>query len=261
MKLFKLHFSLIFFIVFVSELHSQNAPITQSGVFLPSGPNASIPIKVLNFNSIGAISLTMEYDALIAQANTVTANPALAVGSFTYSILTPGSIVISWYSNTAVNLDDASDLFVISFSRVSVGTTSLVWFDDGTSCEYAKFDNGSYTVLNDSPSSTYYPSGQLTFQEDAPHTIVSDVIACANSIVHIPVTVSNFHDIGAISLTLDYNPSVLLFQGFTAESSLPSNFTVQSTIAGQVVASGYETSGGSGTSLADNTVLFTMDFM
>jgi len=96
--------------------------------------------------------------------------------------------------------------------------------------------------------------------QTAPYTTAPNIVACPNTIVHIPVTVTNFNHIGAISLTLDYDKNVLVFMGFTHHVNLPASFTVDTLFDGRIRVGGYETINPSGTTIADGEVLFTIDF-
>ncbi|MCK7539605.1 MAG: hypothetical protein MZV63_56195 [Marinilabiliales bacterium] len=91
------------------------------------------------------------------------------------------------------------------------GTSTLTFFDDGASCQYA---NGSFIVLNDSPTSSYYHNGVIT-NHAAPVTIAPVIINASPGPVSVPITVNGFTDIATISLTLEYNQFVLTYQTIT----------------------------------------------
>jgi hypothetical protein len=244
---------------FASRILAQDAPVTEAAAVMAPGPSAEVTIRVVNFNDIGAISLTMEYDAAVALANTIEPNPLLG-GSFIYNTATPGSLTVSWIGTSGINLADSSVLLTITFSEVATGITSLDWYDNGTSCEYAKFDGGAYNVLNDTPTEDFYLSGQLIFQGESPVSVLSDQIACAGDDIEVPVTVTGFTNIGAISLRIHYNPAVLEFQEFTPNDALPANFIVAAEVPGTIIASGYVSGSGMGITLPDGSVLFSMLF-
>ncbi|MEI7982247.1 MAG: hypothetical protein WCI71_11385, partial [Bacteroidota bacterium] len=61
---------------------------------------------------------------------------------------------------------------------------------------------------------------------DAPITTAGSKNACPGTAVSIPVTVSNFSDITAISLRLDYNPTLLTFTGPANSNTLLSGILV-----------------------------------
>ncbi|HNW76886.1 MAG TPA: cohesin domain-containing protein [Bacteroidales bacterium] len=235
---------------------AQTAPVTTVPHVQHPGPTVTVPVTVSNFNDIAAISLTLDYDQSIAIISGVAPNASLPGFTADWTSV-PGRLVMAWYSTSGVTLADNSTLATITFSNYYGGTTALTWFDDGTSCEYAKFDNGEFNALPDAPSSTYYKNGSISFQREAPHTIAPIYTANANQTICIPMKVTQFTNIGSISLTMDYDPSVLVFQGFTT-SSVPAgwSFDVQATTPGRMIVGGY----GDGFSLADSSILFNACF-
>jgi hypothetical protein len=85
--------------------------------------------------------------------------------------------------------------------------------------------------------------------------------ACEGHLIEVPVTVSDFNNIGVISLTMLYDENVLDFQGFTSHPDLPDNFVAAAATPGTMVASGYIGNSDPGITLPDHTVLFTMQFL
>ena len=81
------------------------------------------------------------------------------------------------------------------------------------------------------------------------HTAISGTSACPNEVFSCPVTVSNFNNVGAISLALNYNPDILTFVDVTdVNAVLPGLLANASN--GTVFVSWYSTTGvsiGSGT--------------
>ena len=92
---------------------------------------------------------------------------------------------------------------------------------------------------------------------NAPVTTLPVIRACPGSVVSVPVTVTGFGNIGAISLTMNYNPAVLSYVSSVNTSGFPGMIFVGAT-AGTVVVGGYSSS--SGITYPDNTVLFTVTF-
>lgn len=108
-----------------------------------------------------------------------------------------------------VNLPDSSIIITLNFNYIA-GTSLLSWIDDGESCEYA---DGNYIPLEDSPTGDYYLNGLVTSQHYAPETRTPCMTGVVGQTVVFPVRVYGFTNIGAISLTMDYNPTVLTYQG------------------------------------------------
>lgn len=144
--------------VFFSFAKAQNAPITSVPEFYGKvAGEVIVPVTVSDFNSIGAISLNLQYDPAVMTFVEGMKNDALtglfAVGD---NLLPSGmrSIAIGWFG-TELNLPDGSVLVNLKFDFIG-GTTNLIWFDDGASCEYT---DGSYNALTDLPTACHYQNG------------------------------------------------------------------------------------------------------
>ena len=84
------------------------------------------------------------------------------------------------------------------------------------------------------------------------HTTIGGTSSCPNDVFSCPVTVSNFNNVGAISLALNYNPDVLTFAGVTDVNSALGSGLLANASNGKVYVSWYSTQGvsiGSGTLL------------
>ena len=81
--------------------------------------------------------------------------------------------------------------------------------------------NTTYTIVSVSDGSGCNApgSGSATLNI-GPVTTADNVFGCVGEIVEVPVIVSNFNDIGAISLTLKYNKDVLLYQSYDDSHSM-----------------------------------------
>ncbi len=95
---------------------------------------------------------------------------------------------------------------------------------------YDPWCNSSFTQCNFSTSG-------------GPVTTAPTMIACTPSIA-VPITVDVFNNIDAISLTLDFDPLVLNYTGFTAHASLAGNFTVNLVSPGRLKLAWYSFSSG-----------------
>lgn len=236
------------------SVSSQNAPITTATTVKSNGPSFIVPIKVANFNNIGNFRLTLHYDPAIVTATNVAVGPLFVNGNLALNMTAPGVIVINWLSTLigGQTHPDNSVLLNISFNRIQPGTSALTWYDNGSSCAWR---NGSNVLLNDSPTSTYYINGSI-LDHFAPVTIASSALSCPGSMVSIPVSVSDFYSIGSVSLRMNYNSSVITYHSTTTNPAYLIN--VNGSIPGAIVAAG---SSMTGTTLPDNTVLFTLNFL
>lgn len=123
------------------------------------GSQVCIPVKVDNFNTIGAVSLTINYNtSSLTYVAPATPNPAWPDLEVDYSI--PGTLVIGGLqTGPGVTLPDNSTLVTLCFDYLG-GTGTLNFIDNGTSCEYAG-PNGT-PVLLDSPQSSFYLDGTIS---------------------------------------------------------------------------------------------------
>jgi hypothetical protein len=192
------------------SVRSQDAPVTVAGsVINPQvGTDITVPVTIRNYEDIGSFSLVLDYDpAVVTFINNV---PNVSLDNFLLdnNPLT-GRIVISQYSLGGITLGDGSHLVDLTFHYLG-GTTALSWFTENQSCEYAKFDGGLYTVLNDMPHPLFYIDGAIS-GHSGPVTYAPVLTEVPQGSLSIPVMVTGFNDIGTISLKLEYDGNVLVY--------------------------------------------------
>ena len=115
----------------------------------------SVPVTVTNCNNVGAISLTLNYNAnLVTYVGYENANAQLANGTMRVNA-SRGSVYFTWASgNHALSIGDAT-LFSVVFKSVS-GNSSLSW--NTAQCEYATLaGNILPTSYNGGSLTIYYP--------------------------------------------------------------------------------------------------------
>jgi parallel beta-helix repeat protein len=88
-------------------------------------------------------------------------------------------------------------------------------------------------------------------------TIATITGACEGSNVEVPVTVTSFEEVGTFSLTLNFNPSVLTYQGFAGNPLLP-GLQVNNSGSGVLKISWF--TGGTPVSLNDGETIVTLTF-
>lgn len=239
-----------------ADICAQNAPISIAGTVVSLGTEAIVPVYAMNFNDISSCNLKLIYDPSIATVTSVTIGPDLG-GMISTNLSTPGVVVLGWFTSGGINLPDSSVIFNLHTTKVGNGSSYLQWIDDGYSCLYS---DGSFIILNDSPTEDYYYDGNLVFQSpDAPLTNIQSVSALAGATLNIPVTVSNFEMVGALSLNLQYDPSVLTYISFNNNADFP-GLIVDGSEPGIIQASGMVPNGDTSVTLQDNAVLFTLNF-
>lgn len=155
---------------------AQNAPVTTCGLVSGANPGpVSVPITVTGFTSIGAVSLSLDYNYSVIHFISGTPNPALA--GFLAGDLDLGNgqhrISMGWYGSSNT-LPNGSTIMTLNFTYIG-GNSPLNWFDNGSSCEYA---NPQGIPLNDIPTSTYYLNGYLCGGTGTPGAIAGNNAIC-----------------------------------------------------------------------------------
>jgi hypothetical protein len=157
--------------------YGQNAPVTTAASENNPAPGSIIiPITVVDFENIGAISLALDYDYSVLNFVHGTPNPGIP-GWFIITDNNLGNgfhrLLMGWFGS-GVSLPDSSSIMDIEFTYIS-GTTTLAWYDNGGSCEYA---DENYDPLNDIPTEDYYINGAVCGSIGMPGPISGDSIVC-----------------------------------------------------------------------------------
>jgi len=155
---------------------SQNAPVTTCSTVSGALPgNVSVPLTVTGFTSIGAISLSIDYNYTVMQFVQGVPNSSLAGFLSGDSDLGNGfhRITMGWFGSGS-SLPDGSTIMTLIFNYVG-GNTPLTWFENGSSCEYA---DAMGTVLNDSPPENYYLNGYVCGAIGNPGAISGNNTVC-----------------------------------------------------------------------------------
>ncbi|MGA2823970.1 MAG: T9SS type A sorting domain-containing protein [Bacteroidales bacterium] len=156
---------LLIFFLFPVLLFALNAPITTAG---SSGvcPGASfpIPVTVVNFTQITAMTLRLDYDPTLmtytGYANVNTSLTGVLINQVQVSS-TLNKILVAWSSVTPLTLSSGSKLFDLNFTLIS-GFPVLAFNNTaggGSECEYADL-NGN--AMNDIPTESYYINAVIT---------------------------------------------------------------------------------------------------
>ncbi len=90
---------------------------------------------------------------------------------------------------------------------------------------------------------------------DGPITTIGNTIVIAPASVSIPVTVTNFNNVGSLSLKLNYNASILTYTGYTVAAL--SGITAATPSSGVVTMGWY---GIPGQTLSDGSILIKLNF-
>jgi hypothetical protein len=106
-------------------------------------------------------------------------------------------------------------------------------------------------------------AAQASFAQNAPISTIGTVSGCPGSTVNVPITVTGFTGIGTMDLYINYNPAMVTYNSFTANSGL--NFFVSigdvpSSTLKRVLISFATTNFNIGSTLANGSTLITLHF-
>ncbi|MCX6223881.1 MAG: right-handed parallel beta-helix repeat-containing protein [Bacteroidia bacterium] len=110
----------------------QNATVSSLGCGF-----IDVPVTVLDFTNVGAVSLVLNYVPAVLEYNSVTINSALTGASS--NLPAAGQFRLSRLGNDGITLDPNAVLFTLHFKLLtpSTASTNLTWSTEPGDCEYA----------------------------------------------------------------------------------------------------------------------------
>jgi len=202
-------------LIITSNIFGQNAPITSAPeITCDPGTFIDIPITVTDFNNIGAFSLTLHYEDSVLNYQSYTNNsgfPSLMVSGAIAGQITSGGLN---FTGPGISLPDNSVLFTLTF-LCEDGSTELVWFDEGGSCEYTDY---LYNPLDDTPTCLYYQNGSVN--DNSFQLVLKVFLEGAYENGEMSTTLK---DKGLIPVTQPYSGSPWFYDGTESMSSIPEN--------------------------------------
>jgi large repetitive protein len=236
-KIFVLLSIILFFSIAV---FAQGTSLTIGTKQANVGDTVRVPINASNFLNIGAISLSINYNNQQLQFLGLE-NSAVSFASNS----TSSTINLGWFDPTASNpLSIASGkLSDLKFIVLNAGNLSFAT----ANCEIANAAGDPIVVS--------YFNGGVTLS--VPELSIENVIATPGSSVSVPIRVSNFSLIGAVSLKLNYNNSGLIFNGISNSNGL--SFT-SNNIGSEITIGWFDATGTTPLSLTNGTALLNLNF-
>jgi len=217
------------------------ATVTIPNVQAPAAGGAvSMPINVTNFSQIGAITLKITYDTA-AVSYTGIANAAAGV-AFTVGSGTPGVLNLGWFDATGITPVTITSGKLVDLNFTYKKGTGTFGFTT-SACDIA---NGSGTSL----TGVVYTNGSLYAPTVTPTLTIPTVQSPgAGGAVTVPINVTNFTGVGAITLKLAYDPAVLTFVS-VANAATGVTFTVGSNVVGVLNLGWFDATGNTPMNLA-----------
>jgi len=199
----------------------------------PPASDVTVPLNVVDFNDVGAISIKFSYDTTILSYDSISVAPD---PSFTVTDI-GGVITISWFDltgSTPLNLGDAL-LLNIHFTYAG-GFTELNF--DIAQTEISNSNGNPFSLLI-----TDGAVGSIIIVSFPELPVESTNISVA-----VPLDVTNFNNVGAISFKINYNAAVLQFVNVT---STHATFAVNS-VLGELSISWFDITGNTPLSFGDD---------
>jgi hypothetical protein len=207
-------------VTYTSGAISSNLNLTIKHATATPGSKVSVPLEVLSFMDVGALSLKINYDPAVVMFDSLGSLPR-PKDEFTVSS-SGGVLSIGWFGLTPINIASGK-LCDVYFTYVS-GTTQLTF--NTAQCEIS---NSTATPLTAS-----YNNGSVS--SGTPITLaLANVKAAASSNITVPLNVTNFSNIGAISLKINFDPAVLSFTGI---SNAPAGIDFLVNVSGNTISIG-----------------------
>lgn len=215
------------------------------------GSEVVLPIKVMKFNGIAAISLKINYNPTeLIFGGLVNAPTGV---SFTTNAAN-GVITIGWFDQTggsaALTLADSSALVGLKFTYNGSNGESVVSFNT----QESELADASGNVV----SNTVFANGGVSPLEGTMPTLkIGNVQAVANTSFSVPITAMKLQNVGAISLKIKYNAALLNFTGI---SNAPSSINFTSNASTGTISLGWFDMTGNTPVSFDSTKLVDLNF-
>ncbi len=216
----------------------------------------NVPVTVTNFAGIIALSLVFEYDPAVMTYVSCTPNAIFTTGNgllnVSDSVSTNGKHKIKMnFQGSSITLADNSHLVDLNFNYIS-GTTDLTWKTGSSYCSYKGVGN---VTKCDQPYSSFYLNGSVNSML-APITKIDSTSAVEGEFVTIGVKVWDFNNILSGTLTLNYDPDVLVYHEAMPNKAIAGSFIAEAVTPGTLVMSWDNND----TSLADQSVLMYLTY-
>ena len=271
-------------------------------VSIPTGPNAGIernivfsaegggspvssgsltlPIKVRNFANVNRFQFSLAWDPELLSFSklgdfnhSASASELLGfdLNAFDISSAESGTVAVSWQHplGSDVSLVDEANLVSLIFDVVGeAGANSVVRFTDTPLVR---------NVSTTGPDVLTFRSSDFTFKinetptiEQLVHFELMDIEVASGSVFNVPVTVSDFENIGAFQFSLQWDPAALSllklrdFEHSNKDSGVPGfsadDFDLSDAASGRATAT-WSHGNAVDTSLPDEAQLFALSFM
>ncbi|MCK5088028.1 MAG: T9SS type A sorting domain-containing protein [Melioribacteraceae bacterium] len=230
------------FLLFTAVSVFSQTTMTIESVSASAGA-VEIPINVENFNNVGAISIKMNYDTALLTFDGIANEPAGMTANATGGVLS-----LSWFDMTAsspINISSGK-LLDLQFTFAGGGIANVTFIPVET--EIADSDGN--------PIATTLVNGGVSETSTIIGLGLGSLINPDTSAVTIPLNVTNFDNVGAVSIKINYDAGVLTFDSISVAPD--PNFTANAS-GGVLTISWFDLTGSTPLDLGD-TLLLNINF-
>jgi hypothetical protein len=217
----------------------------------------SVPITVDDFNAVKSFSLVMRYYPTAITYISSSSNPIFNSQNGLLTIIDASAaggmrkVTLTFNGLNTISLPENSVLATINFNYLG-GETILEWRTANNGCNYYG-PNGVLKCAD--PYTDFYFNGGV-ISSLAPITKIDSAVALAGSLATFTIRTWDFEDISAGTLTLNYDPDVLVYQETVPNSAISESFTVDASISGRLAMNFSDAD----TTLPDGTELMFVTF-
>ncbi len=199
----------------------------QTQVSIPSvtaskGDTVVVPVNIANFDSVGAVSLVLSYDAsaltYLGYANPLNAS----VGANNPS---SGTVKIAWFDATTTSPINLASGTLINLKFIYNGGNGAITINTAQS----SIANESGTTIPTTFTNGTVSGGSVTLS-------LGTGYGTSGGTVNVPLTVSSLMGVGAISLKINYDATVATFDSVTGA---PAGVTFTAHASGGVISLGW----------------------
>jgi len=211
-----------------------------------AGQAVDVPVTVTEFDSIGAVTLVVNYDPNVLSLSDTEGLIEGAPRDFSANVSEPGELRINWFDATGENPIVIGDgtLLTITFSEFAGGTSNLTF--------------GADSELADETAATI----ETTFEDGVVSGELSTLSAGSvpdaelNQTVSVPLSGDDLQNVGSASIEIAFDDAALQFERIANDNS---GLDLQANASDGVVSiGGFNTDG---TSLGENFVEVEFSFL
>ncbi|TXB58100.1 cohesin domain-containing protein, partial [Phaeodactylibacter luteus] len=174
------------------------------------GNEACVEVRALDFEDIGSMQFTINYDDSRLSLNGVDNFNLTGLDAGDFDTSVPGVITCNWSAAGGATVPNGTSIFRLCFTTLQEGTTSLS-FSDTPVATQAATSGGAAIELNGQ-------NGNITVNAIDVIFDLSDEVIQQGETACVDVTVADFNNIAGIQLSIAYDASLLEFDNITLQA-------------------------------------------